>query len=77
LHDPNQLRVHCVSAVSSIKPVITVRPVGEQPNRAELAQFILNGVKSKPAQVFQFAHMMLPQRHGKEQSQQFGSHLWK
>ncbi len=77
LDDAKQLRIHYVIAISSIKTVIAVRPVGEETDCAELTQLVLNSVKSEPAHVPQFTHVTLFWRRGEEQSQQFGSHLWK
>jgi hypothetical protein len=77
LHDADQLWVHWVIPISSIKTVISVRPVSEQTNRAELAQFVLDGVKREPAHVHEFAHVTLLGRRTEEQSQEFGPYLRK
>lgn len=77
LNDCDQLCVHRVIPISSIKAVIPVRPTGEKTNCAQLAQFVLNGVKSEPADVHQFAHVTLLWRYREQRSKELGPHLRK
>lgn len=58
--------------IRPIKTVITVRPTIDEAEGAQLAEFILNGVESKPAQVHQFADVTLLERRGEERTQEFG-----
>ena len=54
--------------ISSIKTMISVRPTGDETYRAELTEFILNGMKSETAQVHQLAHITLLHRRGEERA---------
>lgn len=71
-NDPAQWREERVRRIRSIKAVITVRPTIDETEGAELAEFILNGVESKTAQVHQFADVTLLERWGEERAQEFG-----
>ena len=54
--------------ISSIKTVISVRPVGDEAYRAELTEFILNRMKSETAQDHQFAYVTLLDRRAEERA---------
>lgn len=53
--------------VRLVKTVVAIRPTFEQAKRNQLSQLVLDGVKSKTAQIHQFPHVVRPWRRRKEQ----------
>ena len=75
--DAAQGREERVRRIRAIKTVITVRSTVDEAEGAQLAEFILNRVESKTAQVHQFADVTLLERCGEERAQEFGPNSGK
>ena len=72
-----QLQIQRVFTIRLIKAMVTIRPTGEQSNRAEPSKLVVNGMEVEPTHERKFAHISLLYGRGEEHLQQLRAHLWK
>ena len=72
-----QLQIEGVLTIRLIKAMVTIRPTGEQSNRAKPSKLVVNGMEVEPTYERKFAHISLLYGRGEEHLQQLRAHLWK
>jgi hypothetical protein len=66
-----------VLPIRLIKAMVTIRPTGQQSNRAKPSKLVVNGMEIEPTHERKFAHISLLYGRDEEQLQQPRADLWK